>query len=1003
LEYNLMMVKKSALFLFALMGLLLMTIPTGRVSSQLQSNDGARVISLSDLGQDRANAVVFTPDGGQLIVAASAGIYLFDSQTLFQNDFIPTGTWVRSLAISPDGLTLAAGLFDNTARLWRLSDLFPVHTFVHNDSWVRNIAFTPNGRWLATVSDDDMIRLWDRENADVQLLIKELKGARTLAISPDGAKLAVGLQNGTIQLYSLPDGEFLLTLTGHKDWIRCLAFSPDGRKLASGAFDATARLWDIESGELDYIFSGHQSSVLGLAFSPDGTTLATGSVDKTVRLWIINDGSMDRVLAGHDGFVYSVTFSPDGQTLASGSEDNTVRLWDLNIQDNNMTDPPATPSDCRVCHHPMNSASPPAVVDVRCDACHPDGIGLNWCPYFPPSPGNTLILSGSMQKAGLPVPDQLLNVSIFSPANGETLYSHYEYVAPVTVSGRILAINTPLAEVDIRLEIWSGSTMLSSLHKNPDTNGFFDFLLGVNPEGHMLIINDPAAPLSCAGCHDDFNVQGYLPAGDLRLLVVATTKDGTEASDERWIRVDISRTRMVNIEIEEGVSKKPVNGLSIQAITRLYEWRGRIASTGSNEAGRAVLELEILSQALTNYEIMVPDQVVDGIFYSSPETKTVLLDPDATAIPQVTIKVFGQMGQINGRLTSNDVHLPQSVTIWAFGLPAGPDFQTETARDGTFSFTNLPVSKYSVVPDPEIMQSDYLKGSQQIIDLTKSPISDVELELHSVDGLVLNGEIRGHNGEWLPFAWLTSPDGFTQRVESESGKWIIDNIPVIGQTWVANAPGYFSREIELSSDDSTPGHSILLERRPDVALVAWGDGEIVIPSETVANTANDRVEFESGWIWGFNHVAQHLVLETLDAEIMLSDGYFALERTPGGIARLYLFGDGKAEVRSKKSGEKLVLQSGNMVIFLKDGHLSEALYVPAKILALGADDVLPLSPVWKPGISKQIQAALSKLGISTAQMVTLITYIIAVSSLGIVPWFILKWWLKRGKAHGEEK
>ncbi|WKZ37374.1 MAG: hypothetical protein QY332_05455 [Anaerolineales bacterium] len=998
-----MMVKKSASLLFALIGLLLMTIPAGKASAQLQSNDAVRVISLSDLGHDRANAVIFTPNGHQLIVAASAGIYLFDSQTLFQDHFIPTGTWVRSLAISPDGHTLAAGLFDNTARLWRLSDLLPVHTYVHNDGWVRNIAFTPNGRWLATVSDDDMIRLWDRENTTLQLVIKELKGARTLAISPDGAMLAVGLQNGAIQLYSLPDGEFLLTLTGHKDWVRCLTFSPDGQKLASGAFDATARLWNIASGELEHIFSGHQSSVLGLAFSPDGTTLATGSVDKTVRLWTINDGSMDRVLAGHDGFVYSVAFSPDGQTLASGSEDNTIRLWDLNILDNHMADPPATPGDCRVCHHPMNSASPPAVVEVRCDACHPSGIGLNWCPYFPPSPGDSLLLPVSMQMAGLPVPAQLLDVSIFSPSNGETLYSHYDYVAPVTVSGRVLGINDPLAELDVRLEIWSGSTMLSSLHNNPDSNGFFDFLLGVNPEGHMLFINDPAAPLTCSACHDDFNVQAYLPSGDLRLLVVATTKDGTEASDERWIRVDISRTRRLNIEIEEGASRKPLHGLTIQAFTRLYEWRGRIASTASNEAGGAVLELEILSQAITNYEIMVPDQVVDGIFYSSPETKTVLLDPDATTIPQVTFNVFGQKGQINGRLTSDDDHLPQSVKIWAFGLPAGPDFYTETARDGTFSFTNLPVSVYSVVPDPGIMRSDHLMGSQQIIDLTQSPISDVALELHSVDGLVWNGEVSGQDGEWLPFAWLTTPDGLTHQVEPESGKWIINTMPVIEQAWVTNAPGYFSQEIELPSEGLAPAPSIMLERRPDVALVAWGDGEIVIPSETQANAAKDRIKFESGWIWGYNHAAQPFVLETLDAEIRLSDGYFALERPPGGIARFYLFEDGKAEVRSKKTGEILVLQSGNMVVFMKDGHLSELPYVPAKILALGTEDELPLSPVWKPGVSKQILITLSKISISTAQMVTFITYIIAVSSLGIVPWFLLKWWLKRGKANGEEK
>ncbi len=285
--------------------------PVERVSSQGLSMDGVRVISLSTTGDERANAVAFSPDGKYVVVAASGGIYLFDSQTLSREQFISTGTWVRTLAISPDGTSLLAGLFDETARMFSFPAFEPKSQFENLGGWARSVAFTSDGR-LAAVAAGDAIRLWNTTDGSLQLTIPDLDGVRALAISPDGVTLAVGLQDNSIQLRATSDGSLLKMLLGHAGWIRCLAFSPDGTQLASGAFDATARVWDVQTGELRHTLTDHQSSVLGIAFSPDGTSLATGSVDQTVRLWNPDDGTLLRTFVGHTSFVYTVAFSPDG-------------------------------------------------------------------------------------------------------------------------------------------------------------------------------------------------------------------------------------------------------------------------------------------------------------------------------------------------------------------------------------------------------------------------------------------------------------------------------------------------------------------------------------------------------------------------------------------------------------------------------------------------------------------------------------------------------------------
>jgi WD40 repeat protein len=112
-----------------------------------------------------------------------------------------------------------------------------------------------------------------------------------------------------------------------EDPVLSVAFSPDGATLASGWHDNTVQLWQVSDGTLLYTLEGHTAYVSSVAFSPDGATLASGSYDGTVRLWRVYDGTLLRTLEGHTSGVSSVAFSPDGVTLASGSVDQTVRLW----------------------------------------------------------------------------------------------------------------------------------------------------------------------------------------------------------------------------------------------------------------------------------------------------------------------------------------------------------------------------------------------------------------------------------------------------------------------------------------------------------------------------------------------------------------------------------------------------------------------------------------------------------------------------------------------------
>ena len=196
---------------------------------------------------------------------------------------------------------------------------------------------------------DCRIRLWSLPEGKLQ---KTLTGHRqrlqpawlpadqdtvlSLAVSPDGLRLATGGTGGDVLLWSLPNGSLLQSIDAHMGHVTTLAFTPDSRLFASGGADRRIRLWRSRDGDPVDTLTDHFGEINALLASPSGEVLVSSGgggigIDRSVRLWSLPDGSPTAVLGGHERAVVSMAFNSTGSVLCTGSADGKIGVWSAEL------------------------------------------------------------------------------------------------------------------------------------------------------------------------------------------------------------------------------------------------------------------------------------------------------------------------------------------------------------------------------------------------------------------------------------------------------------------------------------------------------------------------------------------------------------------------------------------------------------------------------------------------------------------------------------------------
>jgi WD40 repeat protein len=285
-----------------------------------------------DAGEANAWRVAFSPHGKRIVAGYSSGrARVWDVSTRLQLTLVAgSASGVEAARFNADGSEVVTASDDGTIRVWHSQPRELQTEFASSSS-----GGTPNPVGGAGYISNSRILTLDRSG---RLYVFTASGEQQAVISPGtavvsaawnraGTEIVTGDSDGTVDLWHAIGSKYTPSPI-HLNGAGSVAMSPDGSRIAIVTPDfTTTQVRSTHTGQLLRTLGPAPHAISVTVFSPSGRQILTGDINGQVWVWPAATGHKIRVLGTPGPPISDIEFNKSGSEFvtASGSGVVTVR------------------------------------------------------------------------------------------------------------------------------------------------------------------------------------------------------------------------------------------------------------------------------------------------------------------------------------------------------------------------------------------------------------------------------------------------------------------------------------------------------------------------------------------------------------------------------------------------------------------------------------------------------------------------------------------------------
>lgn len=294
------------------------------------------------------NNSCWSPDGKQIALGTSEGIFIFQTDSLEQLKFINPNNWVNFLQYYPDGTQIISGLrtenglievYSNTtgenASQFFYSNPNSERLAGNGAGAVVGLTTSPNFRYLAAGYESGAVNIWDINKNNVVFKVDQYDPVTDLAFSRDNRYLYVANGKKSVNVWDIASGKSIKQISSTFFITKLVSFSDADILLMSGNSNSGI-VWDSINDKILASFLNLGSEVQEIDYSKNGNYVAFGLKNGDINIFKIPDlnkyyesNKPLYTLKGHPDTISSLAFSPNSPILASTSRKVGLILWDM--------------------------------------------------------------------------------------------------------------------------------------------------------------------------------------------------------------------------------------------------------------------------------------------------------------------------------------------------------------------------------------------------------------------------------------------------------------------------------------------------------------------------------------------------------------------------------------------------------------------------------------------------------------------------------------------------